>query len=294
MADSFGPPIIDWSPIASLGKTFLGAYDQAARRRQEAEARGPIDRTMASMGQGALPQEMRSIASLGELPAQQPMQSKAPTFAAMEGAEPSRTLEGMFGERERQYALPAGYLSQTAAIESQFNPNAQNPNSSAGGLFQFTDGTAKQYGLSNKFDPAASTDAAARLAADNRAYLSKALGREPTAHELYLAHQQGAGSAAKLLSNPNARAADVLGAKAVALNGGNETMTAGEFAQKWMAKIGGGNPADLPAQGSRNAQFMIPEGGRDAHRRAGCGAACQGFGGSGLECRDDPANERQA
>ncbi|WP_414470736.1 hypothetical protein [Microvirga sp. M2] len=99
---NFGPPIIDWSPIASLGKTFLGAYDQAARRRQEAEARGLIDRTMASTGQGGQPpQEMRPIASLGEPQAQQPMQGKAPTFAAMEGAEPSRTLEDMFGERER-------------------------------------------------------------------------------------------------------------------------------------------------------------------------------------------------
>lgn len=82
---NFGPPIIDWSPIASLGKTFLGAYDQAARRRQEAETRGLIDRTTASMGQGAPPQEMRPIASLGEPPAQQPMQGKASTFAAMEG-----------------------------------------------------------------------------------------------------------------------------------------------------------------------------------------------------------------
>lgn len=143
-----------------------------------------------------------------------------------------------FAALEQQYGLPQGYLQRTAQIESGGNPNAQNPNSSAGGMFQFIDSTAKQYGLENKFDPMASAEAAARLARDNLGYLKQALGREPSAGELYLAHQQGAGGAAKLLAAGNAPAASVVGADAARLNGGGG-MTAADFANQWTGKFGG-------------------------------------------------------
>jgi hypothetical protein len=147
-----------------------------------------------------------------------------------------------FGGIESQYSLPPGYLDRTYEIESGRNPNARNPNSSAGGGFQFIDSTAKAYGLTDKTDLGASADAAARLARDNSAQLRAVLGREPTAAELYLAHQQGGAGAAKLLSNPNARAVDIVGFDAVRLNGGDANMTAGEFASKWTGKFGGGPP----------------------------------------------------
>lgn len=144
----------------------------------------------------------------------------------------------MFGTLESQYGLPRGYLGQTYQIESGGNPYAQNPNSSAGGGFQFIDSTARQYGLTDKSNLGASADAAARLARDNAAQLRRVLGREPTAAELYLAHQQGGGGASALLANPNAPAVDIVGADAVRLNGGNANMTAGEFANLWLGKFG--------------------------------------------------------
>ncbi len=156
--------------------------------------------------------------------------------------------------REQQYGLPSGYLGRTAQIESGGNPNAQNPNSSAGGAFQFIDSTAKQYGLTNKFDPNASADAAARLAADNKRQLTAALGREPTAGELYLAHQQGGGGASKLLANPNARAVDVVGVDAVRLNGGSLNETSGQFASRWVGKFG-----NQPTQMARAAEPVQTE-----------------------------------
>lgn len=146
-------------------------------------------------------------------------------------------FDALFAANESKRGLPPGFLSRMAQIESSMNPRAQNPKSSAGGLFQFIDSTAKNYGLSDKFDPVASTDAASRLASDNRGILAKALGREPTAGELYLAHQQGAGGASKLLTNPNSPASDIVGAKAASLNGG-AGLTAGELAQKWISKFG--------------------------------------------------------
>lgn len=159
-----------------------------------------------------------------------------------------------FASYEQQYGLPAGYLGAVGTVESNLNPNAQNPNSSAGGMFQFIDSTAQQYGLTNKMDPVASTDAAARLAADNAKYLESVLGRPPTAGELYLAHQQGAGNAAKLLSNPNAPADQVLGGEAFRLNGGKPGMTAADFASQWTNKVdslapkfgGSGGPSMAP------------------------------------------------
>jgi len=136
----------------------------------------------------------------------------------------------------QRYGVDPQALIRIAQIESGGNPNAQNPNSSAGGLFQFIDGTAKQYNLGNRFDADQASDAAARLARDNGNYLSRILGRAPSAGELYLAHQQGSGGASKLLSNPNARAIDIVGEKAVRLNGGTSDMTAQQFANKWINK----------------------------------------------------------
>lgn len=215
-----------------------------------------------------------SGASLGGAPKPQ---------ASVSGVDltPPPELAPVFAQKEQEFALPSGHLARTAKLESNFNPSAQNPRSSAGGLFQFLDGTADQYGLTDKRDPLASTDAAARLARDNAGVLKSALGRDPTGAELYLAHQQGAGGASALLSNPDAPAVRALASvyqqqgvknpmnralQAVTLNGGRPNMTAGEFASLWTSKydrLGGGTQvaeADLPAQGSvtANSGFYIP------------------------------------
>jgi hypothetical protein len=159
------------------------------------------------------------------------------TAPSMASAPAPAALAPLFAEKEQAYGLPPGYLARTAQIESNFNPAAKNPNSSATGLFQFINSTARQYGLSDPRDPVASTAAAARLAADNRDFLARRLGREPTAGELYLAHQQGAGGAAKLLANPDAPAESIVGGAAARLNRG-AGMTAGAFANQWIGKFG--------------------------------------------------------
>lgn len=187
--------------------------------------------------------------------------------ALRKGQEPPVAQVGGidFGAVERKYGLPDGYLARTAQLESRGNPAAQNPNSSAGGLFQFIDETAAAYGLDNRFDPAAATDAAARLARDNAATLRRVLGREPTAAELYLAHQQGGAGAARLLAHPDLRAADLVGAEQVRLNGGNENMSARDFANLWLARHEGTTGAQVaydpnarysgPARGAGRGDF---------------------------------------
>jgi hypothetical protein len=156
-------------------------------------------------------------------------------------------LAQIIAEAARRYGQDPQTLARIAQIESSMNPSARNPRSSAAGLFQFIDSTAGRYGLTNKLDPVAASDATARLTRDNAAYLGERLGRQPTPAELYLAHQQGAGGAAKILANPQADASTVVGPQAVALNGGRPGMTAGDFAGLWTNKFNGAKvlPADV-------------------------------------------------
>jgi hypothetical protein len=151
--------------------------------------------------------------------------------------------DNLFGDLERQYGLPAGYLARTYQIESGSGANLYNPLSKAAGGFQFIPSTAKQYGLKDPYDLAQSAEAAARLAADNRASLQKAGIESPTAAQLYLAHQQGASGANKLLGGADTKATDIVGEKAVLWNAGKASMTGPEFAERIMAKFEGTTPA---------------------------------------------------
>ena len=103
-------------------------------------------------------------------------------------------------------------LKAIAQIESNFNPTAISP-TGATGLFQFTKGTARDYGLVDRKDPVANAYAAARLLKDN----AKSLGLTPTvdnAAQLYMAHQQGVGGVRAMLANPNSSAEKSLGRNA--------------------------------------------------------------------------------
>lgn len=162
--------------------------------------------------------------------------SFVPTTGAM--SAPQNAITDLIAQSANKYGIDPATMTRIGQIESGLRPGAQNPNSSAGGLFQFIDSTWKQYGQGNKMDPAANADAAGRYLSDVEGHLEKVLGRPPTPGELYLGHQQGPGGAAKLLSNPDARAVDLVGADAVRLNGGRPDMTAREFANLWNKKLG--------------------------------------------------------
>lgn len=128
------------------------------------------------------------------------------------------------------------YLVTTAKIESDFNPRAAASTSSARGLFQFIDqtwlGTVKEAGaplgygnyadaitrnasgmytvrdpamrsaiLKLRHDPEISAAMAGVLTRSNGIKLQRAIGRQPTDAELYIAHFMGVGAAAKLVRN---------------------------------------------------------------------------------------------
>lgn len=241
-------PNLDYvSILGGIGDNLVNAYDKYQAPKLIAEA-------LALQGGGQQPTPMAgatptALPSAAMQPPKQDVEQKPP--------QPSGGLGALFQKAASDVGISPDYLTRTAFIESRGDPNAANP-SGAKGLFQFMPMTAKQYGLDNPNDPAASTLAAARLAADNRGILTKTLGREPTDAELYLAHQQGAGGASKLLANPNIPAVAVVGQQAVIQNGGSPDMTAGQFAKLWTDKynsVGGGQggtsapPSQLMAAG---------------------------------------------
>lgn len=108
-------------------------------------------------------------------------------------------------------------LLDTARVESSLNANARAPTSSARGLFQFTAATwldvARRHGasagidpkmrdselLALRNDPEISALMAGHLANENRARLTRALGRPVSDEEVYMAHFLGAGGATQLL-----------------------------------------------------------------------------------------------
>ena len=140
------------------------------------------------------------------------------------------------------------YLLATAQIESNLNPSAQSPTSSAQGLFQFIDqtwlGTMKRAGpslglasysaaiwqgpdghfevpnpaaraaiMKLRTNPQVNAMMAGAYTRNNAAQLAENLGRPPSEGELYIAHFLGSEGATKLIgaaiSAPQARATDI-------------------------------------------------------------------------------------
>jgi soluble lytic murein transglycosylase-like protein len=238
LADNFGSP----RRSAGLGVDFLGGGGQAGVSAGYPTTRPP--------GMGGAP-------------------TQRPVIAARQPDTPlAQRLAPVWDQIEQQLGIPQGYMRRLAEIESSLNPAAKNPNSTALGLFQFLRGTAQEYGVADPSDPMQATQGTARYTANSLPMLRRALGREPTGGELYLAHQQGQQGAVNLLRDPSRRASDVVGRDAVRLNGGNpDTMTAGEFANLWIRKFEGGSSsrrAVPPRAGSSTPQapdrmFMQPD-----------------------------------
>ena len=114
------------------------------------------------------------------------------------GAGLTQDTKDRIAKISEKYGIDPEHLMTMAQMESGGNTNAVS-STGAAGLFQFTGGTAKQYGLRNRFDPDQNIDAAARLYMDNKKSL-EGRGIEPTLDNIYLAHQQGAAGASQILN----------------------------------------------------------------------------------------------
>ena len=119
--------------------------------------------------------------------------------------DPNVTPEQEFARNQN----PNDLMSKIKGAESAGNPNAQNPNSSASGLYQFTDSTWKsavdKWGrragikYSDKANPQAQEAMMSALTQDNSRILQNK-GIQPTDQNVYFAHFMGAPAASKAIS----------------------------------------------------------------------------------------------
>jgi hypothetical protein len=96
-------------------------------------------------------------------------------------------------------------LRAIAAIESGGNARARK--GSYHGVYQLSRNIFREYGgRGDIYNVHENTGVAARKLGSQQAAFFRSYGRQPTAAELYLIHQQGGGGAAMHLANPDAPA----------------------------------------------------------------------------------------
>lgn len=122
--------------------------------------------------------------------------AKGSTPSAKSSSTGGGEIESLLRNKAAEYDIDPDLFVSLAKRESGLRPDAKNPGSTAGGLFQFIDGTWNRYGnKKDKFDPEANADAAARMLRDHLGMFegdySKALA----------AHHVGAGKAATALTD---------------------------------------------------------------------------------------------
>ncbi|UWQ55993.1 transglycosylase SLT domain-containing protein [Leisingera caerulea] len=151
-------------------------------------------------------------------------------------AEQSRNLAWV-AEAAAEHGIDAKILATIGWLESRLR-NIRSTKSSAAGPMQFVTKTAKHYGLDDPMDAEANIHAGARLLRDNAAALRRALGREPSPFELYMAHMQGVGGYLKLLQGGSAQASGLVGRREIAYNTTRSAdASANDFLEEWRGKF---------------------------------------------------------
>lgn len=113
-------------------------------------------------------------------------------------------MPGILDTVAAEHGIDPDMLSRIARIESSGNPNART--GSYKGLFQLSDQEFNKYGGGNIYSAADNARAAGAKIAAETAQLRQTLGRDPTATEIYMVHQQGPAGFAAHSADPDAPA----------------------------------------------------------------------------------------
>lgn len=124
-----------------------------------------------------------------------------------------------------------------------FSHTAQNPNTSAHGLFQIVNKTWKGQGGGDRNNVDEQIKQGLKHIKNANSYITSKMGRPPVAHEQYLGHLLGpSGAVAVLKADPNAKLIDVVrtydskNANAIVKNNGMDGLTVGQAIDKWRTK----------------------------------------------------------
>ncbi len=210
----------------------------AARLQESVEAQRAIGLSTAAKTLGDLVGRIRSSVAATP-PTEQPPgpegeQPQTPIAGGMR-AKPGRhqaVIDQLIAGAKAQNLDPMTVLT-IVDIESEFDPTAASPVSSAAGLFQFIDDTwlaeggarfPGRGGIGNGHAAGAPVEdqieIGCRFIAKTIKDLEFQLGPAPSVTNVYMAHQQGLGGALKILqSDPNASIESVIGPNAARNNG---------------------------------------------------------------------------
>lgn len=177
--------VLSGNAFKAAGTATSGAMDVARQKWSDADGKVAASAGIAK-GRWSK-EEMDSISNA---------QNAGAKFSSGKGLD--QTTKDKITAKATAMGIPPEHLMAMTQMESGGNPNAVSAEGAAG-LGQFTSRTAKQYGVTNRFDVDQNIDAMARLYADNKKGL-EARGIEGSLDNIYLAHQQGLGGASKILS----------------------------------------------------------------------------------------------
>ena len=142
---------------------------------------------------GHLHDNAESGHGIGSLAAPTPKEAKEIAYSINPESKGGIGIKDMLAAKAAENKLPPELLNKIAGIESGYKSTAANPNSSAKGLFQFTNATWKGMGgkEGEQFNPEKNADLGAAYLRQNAEGLKKSLGRDPTYGEVYGAHHFG-------------------------------------------------------------------------------------------------------
>ena len=176
-------------------------YEEAVADDEYSSALNSLYSSMGDMNSMSYPDKtmmpaMNTTPDVEKPMRQAPKQQNAPTDG----------ISGLLQSSADKYNVPPELLSSIAQAESVGRADAQNPRSSAGGVFQFIDDTWSQLGgtKGGKNNPEENIDLGAKYTRQNSEYLKSQLGREPSYAEVYAAHHFGPG-VVKMLQNADPR-----------------------------------------------------------------------------------------
>jgi hypothetical protein len=175
-----------------------------------------------------------------QAPAAAPASGKAPALANQNLSENQRRIVAQ--AQDMGYDPARALMVSSIETGGKFNHDAQNPNSSAYGLFQMLKKTRAAYPMTPEQwqDPAVQARAGIDNLMKNDAKLTTILGRAPTPAETYMAQLLGVKGASTLLgADPNAPIKQVVAsydpknADNIVNDNGMRGMTAGQAIGKW-------------------------------------------------------------
>ena len=227
--------------------------DSTEERRLAAETQGLFNAAASRIGEGA-----EAGLGFGSI---SPEKAKEVAYGINPEVKGGFGIKDILATKAAENRLPPELLNKIAGVESNYKSTAANPNSTAKGLFQFTDSTWKGMGgkEGEQFNPEKNAELGAKFVRQNAEGLKNALGRDPTYGEVYASHFFGLKGAKDLLNmDPRTPMDQAVSAQVLKANPQLKNKTVGQVMAGLNNKVGEGIVA--LARGGEVKRYADPAG----------------------------------